>query len=93
MQSEKESSTQAVALMPSFFSSLPTWKPGVPRSTMSAVMPFSPLRGIGVHVHDGSVGHAAVGDPSFRAVDDVRIVFALGASAATPRRSSPLAAR
>jgi len=44
-QSVKTSSQQAVALMPSFFSSLPTLKPGVPFSTTSAVIPFSPLGG------------------------------------------------
>jgi len=44
-QSVKTSSLHAVALMPSFFSSLPTLNPGVPFSTISAVMPFSPLGG------------------------------------------------
>src|SRR5258706_4945720 len=44
-QSVKISSQQAVALMPSFFSSLPTLKPGVPFSTTRAVIPFSPFGG------------------------------------------------
>ncbi len=68
----------AVAWMPSFFSSLPTLKPGVPRSTTSAVIPFSPFAGSVFDVDDGGIGHAAVGDPRFRAVDDVAVALAHG---------------
>src|ERR1700687_1475930 len=44
-QSVKISSLHAVALIPNFFSSLPTLNPRVPFSTTSAVMPFSPFAG------------------------------------------------
>src|SRR5207247_807908 len=42
-QSVNTSSQHAVAWMPSFFSSLPTRKPGAPFSITSAVMPFLPF--------------------------------------------------
>ena len=67
---------QAVAWMPSFFSSLPTLKAGRAALDDQRRDSFFALRRIGVHVHDGRIGHAAVGDPRFGAVDDVAVALA-----------------
>jgi len=57
------------------FSSFPTLNPGVPFSTTSAVMPFSPFAGVRVHVDDCRVRGAAIGDPGFRAVEHVGVAL------------------
>ncbi len=75
-QSEKTNSLQAVALMPNFFSSLPTRNPGVPFSIDQRGDAFFSFGRIGVHINDGGIGSAAIGDPCFRAVDDVAVAFA-----------------
>ena len=36
---------------------------------------FFPFRRIGIHVNDRRVGRAAIGDPRFRAVDDVTVAL------------------
>jgi hypothetical protein len=75
---------------PSFFSSLPTWKPAVPFSTTSAVMPFSPLAGsVLTYTRAASakpplVTHAFV--PFSTCLAEVRSLFAV-----PPRSSRPVA--
>ena len=74
-QSVNESSVQAVAWMPSFFSSLPHFESGRAAFDHQRSDSFFAFCGIGVHIDDRSVGHAAIGDPRLRAVDDVAVAL------------------
>ncbi len=70
----KNSSEVSCARRPSFFSRLPTEKPGMPRSTSSRLVPLAPACRIGLGHDDDQVGVPAVGDEGLAAVEQVAAV-------------------
>jgi len=69
---------QAVAWMPSFFFFLAHCKSGRAALDHQRGDSLFAFRWIGVHVHDRSIGHTAIGDPRFRAVDHIAVAVPHG---------------